>query len=67
MVFTIIKERLQVLFEDSIKSRRETLVLCKILKGSKQLHSAAKLEDRHIFIFIAVSTFDIGGKVNFPG
>lgn len=59
MVFTIIKERLQVMFKEAVKSRREMLVLCKILKGSKQLPFAAKL--RHVFIFSVLSILDIGG------
>ena len=61
VVFTIIKERLDS-FKDAVKSKREMLVLCKNLKGSKQLPFAAQLEDRHIFVFSVASTFDFGGK-----
>lgn len=39
------------------------LVLCKILKGSKQLPFAAKL--RHVFIFSVLSILDIGGISEF--
>lgn len=47
------------MFKEAVKSRREMLVLCKILKGSKQLPFAAKL--RHVFIFSVLSILDIGG------
>lgn len=48
------------MFKEAVKSRREMLVLCKILKGSKQLPFAAKL--RHVFkIFSVLSILDIRG------
>ena len=62
MVFTIVKGKLRVLFKDAITSRREMLVLCKILKGNKQLPFAVKLEDRYVFIFSVASIFRYWGK-----